>query len=81
MYSKGQHNVISDRSGQKYKSGGMMFTWDGALVHRSEWEPKHPQIELRPREESPGVKDARPRQPDRFVGSIDKTVTGGLDDV
>lgn len=65
-YIEGDYNVISDYSGQKLKRSQCRFTWDGFLVGKREWEPKHPQIDIRPRSEKIGVPDARPRQPDRF---------------
>lgn len=60
-YIRGQHNVISDDSGQKFKSGEMRKTWDGKMVHVSEWEEKHPQFTIRPRADRQSVRNARPR--------------------
>jgi len=56
-YRRGSHNAISDDSGQKYKRSDMRLTWDGKLVGRDEWEPKQPQLTLRPRPDSPSVKN------------------------
>lgn len=36
---------ISDRSGQAFPYKEMVKEWTGALVHISEYEPKHPQID------------------------------------
>ena len=36
--------AISDRSGQAFPYREMVKEWTGALVHRSEFEPKHPQL-------------------------------------
>ena len=36
--------AISDRSGQAFPYQEMVKEWTGALVHISEFEPKHPQI-------------------------------------
>lgn len=38
---------ISDRSGQAFPYLQMVKEWTGALVHYSEYEPKHPQIRRR----------------------------------
>ena len=55
-YVRGDHNVISDDSGQKFKRSECVFTWDGKLVHRAtEFEPKHPQIDIRARTEKIAV--------------------------
>jgi len=65
-YIAGDYNVISDQSGRKFKRSECKFTWDGLLVAISEWEPKQPQLDIRGRDEKIAVKDARPRQPDKF---------------
>ena len=39
-YSK----AISDRSGMEFPYDQMMREWNGSLVHRSEFESKHPQL-------------------------------------
>jgi|TARA_Y100000033_G_C2744311_1_gene110167 hypothetical protein len=44
-YASGkQSHAISDRSGQSFPYKEMVREWTGALVHISEFEPKHPQI-------------------------------------
>jgi len=44
-YAKGKRSLsISDRSGQAFHYQEMVREWTGALVHISEYEPKHPQI-------------------------------------
>jgi hypothetical protein len=54
-YVKGTHNAVSDLSGQKYKRCDMRLTWDNLLVGKDEWEPKHPQLILRPRPDRPAI--------------------------
>ena len=44
-YSK----AISDRSGLEFPYTEMMKEWNGSFVHRTEYEEKHPQLELRTR--------------------------------
>ena len=36
---------ISDRSGQEFPYSEMVIEWNGARVHISEFERKHPQLE------------------------------------
>ena len=36
---------ISDRSGQEFPYSEMVIEWNGARVHISEFEKKHPQLE------------------------------------
>ena len=37
--------AISDRSGMEYPYQEMIKEWNGSLVHISEFEPKHPQLD------------------------------------
>ena len=62
----GEHNVTSDISGRVFKRSDMRYTWDGLLVHKDEWDPKHPQLELKTRKEQISVKDVRDQGPDFF---------------
>ena len=44
--SRGKYaQAISDRSGQAFPYKEMVTEWNGAFVHYSEFEPKHPQLE------------------------------------
>lgn len=55
-FATGDHNVISDISGQKFKRSEMTIDWRGLMVHRAtEFSPKHPQIDIRGRTERIGV--------------------------
>jgi len=36
--------AISDRSGQRYRYKDMRKEWNGLLVGKDEFEPKHPQL-------------------------------------
>ena len=38
--------AISDRSGMEFPYNEMVKEWNGAFVHKSEFESKHPQLEL-----------------------------------
>ena len=45
-FSKGRYaKAISDRSGMEFPYVEMVKEWTGALVHISEFEPKHPQLD------------------------------------
>ena len=53
--------AISDRSGMAFPYTEMVKEWNGSFVHKSEFEPKHPQLE--PRKHKPdaeALKNARP---------------------
>ena len=52
---------ISDRSGLAFPYSEMVIEWNGARVHVSEFEPKHPQLEPKPHAADPqGLLNARP---------------------
>ena len=61
--------AISDRSGMEFPYNEMVKEWNGSFVHRSEYEEKHPQLELRTsssREEQ-GLSNARPSRTENEV--------------
>ena len=52
---------ISDRSGFRYRMKDMRKEWNGSLVGKDEYEPKHPQLEPKRRPtDAEALKDARP---------------------
>jgi hypothetical protein len=66
-YSK----AISDRSGMEFPYTEMMKEWNGSFVHRSEYEEKHPQLELRTRgADAEGLLDARVDRTENEVVTI-----------
>lgn len=64
-YATGKHSkAISDRSGQAFPYKEMVKEWTGALVHISEFEPKHPQLDPPHHVSDPeGLRQARPEVP------------------
>ena len=44
---------ISDRSGMKFPYRERIKEWNGSIVHRSEYEEKHPQLEPSPPPDEP----------------------------
>jgi len=61
-FSRGKHSkAISDRSGQAFPYVEMVKEWNGAFVHTSEFETKHPQLEPKPKgADNQGLLNARP---------------------
>jgi hypothetical protein len=56
-YSK----AISDRSGMQFPYKEMRKEWNGSLVHKSEFESKHPQLEKEKHSsDAQSIEDARP---------------------
>ena len=61
-FSTGKYSkAISDRSGQAFPYKEMVKEWNGSLVHKSEFEQKHPQLlPKRFRGDAQGLQHARP---------------------
>ena len=61
-FARGKYaKAISDRSGMEFPYSEMVREWNGMLVHKSEFEAKHPQLEPRGfGAEGHGLTDARP---------------------
>lgn len=66
-FSAGSWNVVCDQCGEKYKSHQLRKQWDGLMVCKRCWEPRHPQDLIRPIKDDPGVPWSRPDQPPIFV--------------
>ncbi len=66
-YKRGSWNVISDQDGQKRKVEDMRMQWDGLFVGKEEFDPKHPQLELRPRPDNPARYPVRNTEPGNLV--------------
>ena len=55
--------AISDRSGMAFPYKEMIKEWNGSLVHKSEFESKHPQLERqRHASDAQSLDDARPKR-------------------
>ena len=61
--SRGKYaQFISDRSGQAFPYSEMVIEWNGARVHTSEFEAKHPQLDPKPTTaDGQGLRNARPQ--------------------
>ena len=61
-FARGKKSLaISDRSGMAFPYPEMMYEWNGAFVHNTEWEPKHPQLVVRRLVgDLQGLRDSRP---------------------
>ena len=71
-FAKGKYaKAISDRSGMEFPYSEMVKEWNGMLVHRSEYESKHPQLSPRPRGgDFQGLKDARTAREENEVARM-----------
>ena len=71
-FARGKHaKAISDRSGMEFPYNEMVKEWNGHFVHKSEFEAKHPQLELKSRSgDSQGLRDARPARTENEVAAL-----------
>ena len=66
--------AISDRSGLEFPYSEMVKEWNGSLVHKSEFESKHPQLERQQHKpDGQSLKDARPARVEPMT-----VIVGGL---
>ena len=68
-YATGKHaKAISDRSGLEFPYTEMVKEWNGMFVHTSEYEPKQPQLDPKPKGSDPqGLLNARPARAETAV--------------
>ena len=61
-HASGKYAIaISDRSGMEFPYNEMVKEWNGSLVHKSEFEAKHPQLERQKQgADAQSLQDARP---------------------
>ena len=71
-FAKGKYaKAISDRSGMEFPYNEMIREWNGSFVHKSEYEPRHPQDEVRHHSvEGHGLRNARPARSENEVSVL-----------
>ena len=71
-YATGRKSkAIDDRTGFKVDYSDLRKEWTGHLVHKNEWEPKHPQLRPRSVADAEALRNARPE------GNVDVTQVRG----
>ena len=68
-FAKGKYaKAISDRSGMEFPYNEMVKEWNGSLVHKSEFEPKHPQLTPSTKDgDNEALKNTRPARSEPIV--------------
>jgi hypothetical protein len=71
-YARGKRSqAISDRSGMAFPYNEMVKEWNGMLVHKSEFEPKHPQLEPKPHGgDAQGLENVRSDRTENSVAQL-----------
>lgn len=68
-FKKGDHNVICDRDGFKYKASEMRKEWNGLMVHKSNYEARHPQDFVKGKKDDSSVPWTRSEPADTEIDS------------
>jgi hypothetical protein len=63
----GDFNAICDVCGFKFKGSMLRKRWDGLMVCKTDWEPRHPQDLIKLPQERPAPPWTRPVPVDEFV--------------
>lgn len=66
-------NRICDRTGFKVKACDTLMEWNGLIVCREDWEPRHPQDFVRGKRDNQRVPHPRPEPDDVFLDANDVT--------
>lgn len=72
-YKHGDFNRICDRTGFKHKASDTRMQWDGLIVHKDEWEERHPQDFVRAKADDQSVHHPRPETAPVFLNPNDVT--------
>ena len=73
-YVKGDNWLIDDRTGHQIRRSESRKEWTGAIVHKDEYEDRHPQDFKRGRRDDQTVRDPRPEPPAVFGGPKATTI-------
>lgn len=73
-YRHGDFNRICDRTGFKVKASETRHEWNGLIVRKESWEPRHPQDFVKARGDRQRVPYPRPEPTsDTFINAEDVT--------
>ena len=76
FWKPGDWNVICDRTGRKYKRSQCREEWNGLIVRKESWEPRHEQDLIRsiPDNQAVPAGQANPQGEDYFLSDNEVTV-------
>jgi hypothetical protein len=63
----GDVNAICDSCGFKFKLSQLRKRWDGLMVCKTDWEPRHPQDTIKLPQERPAPPITKPVPVDEFI--------------
>lgn len=74
-YQKGGFYRVDDITGARVRARDTREQWDGAITHKEDWSPRHPQEFLRSKRDDQSVPKARPVQSIVSSGPDDTVTT------
>jgi hypothetical protein len=74
-YRRGDHWLIDDRTGFAIRRSEARKEYTGAIVHKDDFETRHPQEFIKGRRDRQAVKDPRPEPADQFQGLLTTQTT------
>lgn len=66
----GDYYLIDDVTGLKIRHSDSTKQWDGLIVHKDDFETRHPQDYVKAKPESQSVRTPRSRPVDTFIGPL-----------
>ena len=76
-YKAGRWNSVCDRCGFEFKSDQMKHEWNGLIVCKQCWEPRHELDFLTGIPDDQSVPWTRPEPPDTFNATVTRNNTNG----
>ena len=77
-FKSGDWNATCDVCGFRFKASQLRKRWDGLMVCKDDWEPRHPQELIRPIKENISVPWTRPELPVIEIGVCSVTGINGV---
>ena len=71
QYVPGDYYAVCDVCGFEFYASELKKRWDGRMVCKTDWEPRHPQETLRIRTQVPKPPWTRPEPTDVFIDYTD----------
>ena len=62
-YKRGDNRAVCDICGFTYYASELKMTWDGLAACKYDYEPKHPQLDVKPMKENQSVSISRNPDP------------------
>ena len=69
-YVSGDWNAVCDACGKEFKASKLVKRWDGLMVCKADWEPRHPQDFVRAKADLQAPVWTRPDNNGEYIGPV-----------